>query len=103
MEKNNSLTNTVIPLHKSVAISLLHLEKVAAGRMRWRGTEGEAKAPSQTGYNSDWNNNATKIEALGVNHIEMLDNPKIQDIFNSILDGNADGGGQNSFFFTRRK
>lgn len=66
-------------------------------------SDGFIKAPSQTGYNSDWNYNATKIEALGVNHIEMLDNPKIQDIFNSILDGNADGGGQNSFFFTRRK
>jgi hypothetical protein len=62
MEKSNALTNTVIPLHKSVAISLLHLEKVAAGRMRWRGTEGEAKAPSQTGYNSDWNYTPLKLK-----------------------------------------
>ena len=97
MEKSNALTNTVIPLHKSVAISLLHLEKVAASRVRWRGTEGEAKAPSQTGYNSDWSNNATKIEALGVNHIEMLDHWRVEGIFRDIFNG---GRNVDPFFIT---
>ncbi len=58
------------------------------------------KAPSQTGYNSDWSNNATKIEALGVNHIEMLDNDKIKDILNRIFDGLE---GDRSFFPTARR
>jgi hypothetical protein len=91
MKKSNALTSTVIPLHKSVAISLLHLEKVAAGRMRWRGTEGEAKALSQTGHNSPWSSNAVSIEAKGVNHAEMLDNDKIRIIMNGIFDRTTPG------------
>ncbi len=52
-------------------------------------SDGFIKAPSATGYNSDWSNNATKIEALGVNHIEMLDNPRIEKIFRDIFNGTA--------------
>ncbi len=81
MKKNNALTSTVIPL-------------------LWRGTEGEAKAPSQTGFNSDWSNNATKIEALGVNHIEMLDNPNVELIMRDIFEGKR---GINGFFITDKK
>lgn len=49
-------------------------------------SDGFIKAPSQTGYNSDWSNNATKIEALGVNHLEMLGNDKVAIIFRRIFD-----------------
>jgi hypothetical protein len=54
-------------------------------------SDGFIKAPSQTGYNSDWSNNATLIEARGVNHIEMLDNDKIRIIMNSIFDRTTPG------------
>ena len=80
MGKSNALTPTVIPL-------------------LWRGTEGEAKAPSQTGYNSEWSNNATKIEALGVNHIEMLDHWRVEAIFRDVFDGRVGDG----FFKTDRR
>lgn len=33
------------------------------------------KAPSQAGYNSGWSNNATRVEARGVNHLEMDRHP----------------------------
>jgi pimeloyl-ACP methyl ester carboxylesterase len=63
-------------------------------------SDGFIKAPSQTGYNSDWSNNATRIEAFGVNHIEMLDNEKVADIFRDIFDGRR---GVHPFFITPRK
>ncbi len=59
------------------------------------------KAPSQTGYNSAWSNNATIIEAFGVNHIEMLDNPKVGSIMNSIFDGTDSR--IDRFFITNRR
>jgi hypothetical protein len=81
MKRNNAQTSTVIPLPR-------------------RGNEDEAKAPSQTGYNSEWSNNATTIEALGVNHIEMLDNDKIRVIMDNIFDGNSPA---DRFFITNRR
>lgn len=63
-------------------------------------SDGLIKAPSQVGYNSDWSNNATRIEALGVNHREMLDNPKIADIIRRICNGTA---GADPFFNTVRR
>lgn len=43
------------------------------------------KAPSQVGYNSNWSNNATAIEARGVNHLEMDTHPTMRNIYNDIL------------------
>lgn len=57
------------------------------------------KAPSQAGYNSNWSNNATRIEAQGVNHLEMKKHPNMEAIYNNIFDGSA---GANSFFITPR-
>jgi hypothetical protein len=70
--------------------------------MKRLGKQSDAfiKAPSATGYNSEWSNNATKIEALGVNHIEMLDNDKVRFIMNQIFDGNTPA---DRFFVTNRK
>lgn len=59
------------------------------------------KAPSQTGYNSAWSNNAKTIEAKGVNHIEMLDNDKIRIIMNGIFDRTTPG--IDPFFLTLRR
>jgi hypothetical protein len=59
------------------------------------------KAPSQTGYNSAWSNNATTIEAFGVNHIEMLDNPKVADVMRGIFDRTISG--VDPFFLTPRR
>lgn len=65
-------------------------------------SDGFIKAPSQTGYNSNWSNNAVSIEALGVNHIEMLDNDKIQVIMNGIFDGTSNPV-SDPFFRTPRR
>jgi hypothetical protein len=49
-------------------------------------SDGFIKAPSQTGFNSPWSNNATKIEALGVNHLEMREHEEMRRIYNGIFD-----------------
>jgi hypothetical protein len=61
-------------------------------------SDGFIKAPSQIGYNSAWSNNATKIEALGVNHQEMRDHVVVRDIFERIFNGTIPG--QSQYFFT---
>ena len=53
------------------------------------------KAPSQTGYNSAWANQSIKIEAEGVNYLEMDRHPRMQVIYNEIFNGN-----HGSFFTT---
>jgi len=55
-------------------------------------------APSQTGFNSPWSNNATKIEALSVNHLEMREHLAMRDIYNRIFNGQIPG--QHPFFIT---
>ena len=62
-------------------------------------SDGFIKAPSQTGYNSAWANNATRIEALGVNHLEMDRHPVMERIYNQIFEGTANANG---FFVTPR-
>lgn len=57
------------------------------------------KAPSQAGYNSDWSNGATRIEARGVNHLEMDTHTTMRDIYNSVFDGFS---GADPFFNTPR-
>jgi hypothetical protein len=57
------------------------------------------KAPSQQGFNSTWSNNATKIEAPEVNHLEMKKHNTMRDIYNDIFDGNRGG----LFFQTPRR
>jgi hypothetical protein len=57
------------------------------------------KAPSQSGYNSAWANNATRIEAQGVNHLEMKRHPRMGEIYNGIFDGNVGAG---TFFIVSR-
>jgi pimeloyl-ACP methyl ester carboxylesterase len=54
------------------------------------------KATSQSGYYSAWANNATRIEAQGVNHLEMDRHPRMGEIYNQIFDG----AGVNGFFAT---
>ncbi len=56
------------------------------------------KAPSQSGYNSAWANNAIRLEAQGVNHLEMDRHPTMRDIYESIFNGTA---GANGFFVTQ--
>ena len=55
------------------------------------------KASSATGYSSPWANNATRIEAQGVNHLEMKRHPRMGQIYNQIFDA---AGGVNGFFAT---
>lgn len=64
-------------------------------------SDGFIKAPSQVGYNSAWSGNATKIEALGVNHREMRTHVVMKDIYNRIFDLQITG--VNNFFFTPRR
>lgn len=45
------------------------------------------KVPSQQGFSSAWSNNAVKIEAQGVNHLEMKKHPRIREILNEAFDG----------------
>lgn len=56
------------------------------------------KASSQSGYNSEWSNNAVRVEALGVNHLEMKDHPNMVIIYNDTFDGRYGG-----FFNTARR
>ena len=44
------------------------------------------KAPSQSGYNSAWANNAIRVEAQGVNHLQMKKHPNMRDIYNRAFD-----------------
>lgn len=39
------------------------------------------KAPSQSGYNSAWANNAIRVEAQGVNHLQMKKHPNMETIY----------------------
>jgi hypothetical protein len=59
------------------------------------------KAPSQIGYNSEWSNNAVKIEALGVNHLEMGDHPTMDGIYNQIFESSENS--PSSFFRTQNQ
>jgi hypothetical protein len=63
-------------------------------------SDGFIKAPSQTGYYSAWSNNATKIEALGVNHLEMKEHEEMRRIYTDIFEGRRN---VNSFFITLRR
>ena len=50
-------------------------------------SDGFIKAPSQTGYNTAWANNAVREEALGVNHLEMKKHPRMRDIYRNAFNG----------------
>lgn len=63
-------------------------------------SDGFIKAPSQTGFYSAWSGNATRIEALGVNHLEMKDHVVMQGIYTDIFEGRR---GVNNFFITLRR
>ena len=63
-------------------------------------SDGFIKASSQSGYNSGWANNSTRIEATGVNHLEMGTDGTMGGIYTDIFDG---GRNVNSFFITPRK
>ncbi len=45
------------------------------------------KVPSQQGFSSTWSNNAVKIEAQGVNHLEMKKHDTMRDIYTDIFNG----------------
>lgn len=64
-------------------------------------SDGFIKAPSQTGFYSAWSNGATRIEALGVNHLEMREHEVMRNIYNGVFDLSIPG--VNSFFFTPRR
>ncbi len=64
-------------------------------------SDGFIKAPSQTGYHSPWSNNATRIEALGVNHLEMREHAEMIRVYNGVFDRTIFGVDQ--FFFTPRR
>ena len=51
-------------------------------------SDGFIKAASASGYNSEWANNSTRIEAQGVNHLEMGTDNTMENIYNDIFDGN---------------
>jgi pimeloyl-ACP methyl ester carboxylesterase len=53
------------------------------------------KVPSQQGFSSAWSNNAVKIEAQGVNHLEMKKHERMGQIYNDIFNG---GFGVNQTF-----
>jgi hypothetical protein len=55
------------------------------------------KAASQSGYNSTWSNNATRIEAIGVNHLEMRNHARMETIYREIFEGQ-----HGDFFITPR-
>lgn len=57
------------------------------------------KAASQSGFNSAWANNAVRIEAQGVNHLEMNRHPTMGFIYDNIFNGTA---GASEFFITPR-
>jgi pimeloyl-ACP methyl ester carboxylesterase len=50
-------------------------------------SDGFIKASSQSGYNSGWANNSTRIEAQGVNHLEMGTHERMGQIYNDIFNG----------------
>lgn len=50
-------------------------------------SDGFIKASSQSGYNSGWANNSTRIEAQGVNHLEMGTHETMGNIYNDIFNG----------------
>ncbi|NID13422.1 hypothetical protein [Fibrivirga algicola] len=45
------------------------------------------KAPSQSGFNSAWANNAVRVEAVGVNHLQMRKHPRMGEIYRFALSG----------------
>jgi hypothetical protein len=61
------------------------------------------KAPSATGFNSAWSNNAIKIEALGVNHLEMKGHYKMKEIYDGIFNGKYNIQTIDPFFKTDRR
>lgn len=61
-------------------------------------SDGFIKAPSQSGFNSTWSNNATKVEALGVNHLEMRNHAEILAVYRRIFNGQVPG--QSAFYIT---
>ncbi len=63
-------------------------------------SDGFIKASSQSGYNSGWANNSTRIEAQGVNHLEMGTDAEMERIYNGIFDGQRNA---NFFFNTNRR
>ncbi|MBO0930506.1 alpha/beta hydrolase [Fibrella aquatilis] len=50
-------------------------------------SDGFIKAPSQSGFNSAWASNAIRVEAQGVNHLQMKKHPRMRDIYNQAFDG----------------
>ncbi len=63
-------------------------------------SDGFIKSPSQSGFNSTWSNNATRIEALGVNHLEMKNHTEMLRIYNLIFNGQA---GASTYFNTQTR
>ena len=61
-------------------------------------SDGLIKAPSQTGYNTAWANNAYRVEALGVNHLEMKKHPVMENIYRRAFEREFG----DSFFTPRR-
>ncbi|WP_375445009.1 hypothetical protein [uncultured Fibrella sp.] len=49
-------------------------------------SDGLIKAPSLSGYNTAWATNATRVEALGVNHLQMRKHPRMGTIYNEAFD-----------------
>jgi pimeloyl-ACP methyl ester carboxylesterase len=56
------------------------------------------KVPSQQGFSSVWSNNAIKVEARGVNHLEMGKHPRVREILDEAFDGRHGG-----FFAVQRR
>lgn len=63
-------------------------------------SDGFIKAASQSGYNSGWANNSTRIQAPGVNHLEMGTDGTMEGVYNDVFDGRQN---VNSFFITPRR
>ena len=53
-------------------------------------SDGLIKAPSQTGYNTAWANNAVREQAIGVNHLEMKKHPRMAEIYRAAFNGAYD-------------
>ena len=50
-------------------------------------SDGFVKAPSQSGFNSAWANNARREEAFGVNHLQMKKHPNMETIYRRAFNG----------------
>jgi pimeloyl-ACP methyl ester carboxylesterase len=64
-------------------------------------SDGFVKAPSQTGFLTGWSYGAARVEALGVNHLEMDNHPAMRAVFDGIFDGTIPG--VSPYFATARR